>query len=174
LFVDIDGTLTETISGATFKKHPHDVKIIQGADKALKHFADNGAHCVGISNQAGIKSGYKTLASASQEMLYTLSLFPELQEIYFCPDFAGEECWHVTRSEFHEIGTREPQLIGLYRKPHSGMLELAKLFIEDGEREVTGRLMVGDRPEDKDCANEIGIDFLWAEEWRRKYGLEID
>lgn len=42
LFCDIDGTLTETISGATFKQHSRDVKIIPGADKAIAHFVSRG------------------------------------------------------------------------------------------------------------------------------------
>lgn len=99
LFVDIDGTLTETISGHAFKQNPQDVKIIGGADQAIIHFAKLGWHIIGISNQGGIASGHKTLEATFQEFEFTLDLFPDLRDIYFCPDFEGQKLFVVSRRE---------------------------------------------------------------------------
>ncbi|MEH2034024.1 MAG: hypothetical protein V7K67_31200 [Nostoc sp.] len=88
LFCDIDGTLTETISGHTFKQSPTDVKIIVGADKAIAHFADLGWLIVGVSNQGGCDTinrdtgkPLKSFEDAIAEMQFTLKLFPRLKAI---------------------------------------------------------------------------------------------
>jgi D-glycero-D-manno-heptose 1,7-bisphosphate phosphatase len=170
LFVDIDGTLTETISGHAFKQNSEDVKVIKGVQQAIAHFHKNNWLIIGVSNQGGIAKGFKTLEATIREMQVTLSLIPYLSDIYFCPDFEGKECWRVIRFESYEISDREMQLIGQYRKPDAGMLKLAKLFIEDGNREVTDVIMVGDRSEDMECASAMGCKFMWAENWRKQYG----
>jgi D-glycero-D-manno-heptose 1,7-bisphosphate phosphatase len=33
--------------------------------------------------------GHKSIQHRTQEQQYTLQVFPELREIYFCPDFEG-------------------------------------------------------------------------------------
>lgn len=170
LFCDIDGTLTETISGHAFKQHPQDVKVIEGADKSLAYFHNNMWTCIGITNQGGIAKGFKTLEATIQEMQFTMRLLPELISIYFCPDFEGKECWRVLQLDAHETSDRETQLIGQFRKPDAGMLKLVKLFVEDGGHEVTDMIMVGDRSEDLECASAMGCRFLWAENWRKEYG----
>ncbi|MEH2138609.1 polynucleotide kinase [Nostoc sp.] len=177
LFVDIDGTLTETIGGHAFKQSPTDVKIIEGADKAIAHFADLDWLIVGVSNQGGCaainpKTGKprKTIEDTIAEMQFTLELLPQLSAIYFCPDFEGDNCWRVSSLDAYEISDRETQLIGEFRKPDAGMLKLAKLFVEDGSSDVIEMAMVGDRPEDLECASAMGCNFLWAEQWRKQFG----
>lgn len=51
LFCDIDGTLTGTVSGATFKLNPRDVLVLPGVENALAHYATKGYLIVGISNE---------------------------------------------------------------------------------------------------------------------------
>lgn len=175
LFVDIDGTLTETISGHPFKQHPQDVKIIEGADKAVAHFAKLGWHIVGISNQGGCAAinpetgkPRKTIEATIAEMQFTLGLLPQLTAIYFCPDFEGNDCWRVSPLDAYEISDRETQLIGEFRKPNAGMLKLAKLFVEDSE-DVEEMMMIGDRPEDEQAAVNAGINFCPANVWRDRF-----
>lgn len=170
LFCDIDETLTETISGNAFKQHSEDVKVIEGVQKAIAYFHQNNWLIIGVSNQGGIAKGFKILEATIREMKVTLSLIPNLSYIYFCPDFEGQECWQVTNSEAYEISDRETQLIGQFRKPDAGMLKLAKLFVEDGNWEVTDMIMVGDRPEDMEAASAMGCKFYWAEKWRKQFG----
>ncbi len=95
LFVDIDGTLTETISGNPFKQHPQDVKVMEGADKAVAYFHGQGWRIIGISNQGG--AGHKSLEDAIAEMKLTQELLPQLLTIYFCPDFEGVQLDHQSQ-----------------------------------------------------------------------------
>jgi D-glycero-D-manno-heptose 1,7-bisphosphate phosphatase len=53
-----------------------------------------------------------------KEQQYTLELFPELREIYFCPDFEGRKCFRVTRHNVHNHS--QSKWSGQYRKPRSG------------------------------------------------------
>jgi D-glycero-D-manno-heptose 1,7-bisphosphate phosphatase len=173
LMVDIDGTLTETLSGEPFKKHPRDCKIIQGADKAIAHYKKAGWNIFGISNQGGVEAGFKTIESAAEEMNYTLYLFPELSAIYFCPDMKGERLisiWKET-SIATDVSKFTPELIGLYRKPNAGMLNyIMNTMEEEGEGEELQRIWyVGDRPEDSKAAINAGVNFCHASWWREHF-----
>ncbi|RUR77060.1 hypothetical protein PCC6912_40190 [Chlorogloeopsis fritschii PCC 6912] len=169
LFCDIDGTLTQTISGNAFKQDSTDVKVIECADKAIAYFASQGYKIIGISNQGGIEKRFKSLETTIEEMRYTLQILPQLNVIYFCPDFAGTKCYCVTREEekVHNFGAFFPEYQGFFRKPSSGMIDLA-LHVS-GEVSVE-TWMVGDRTEDEGCAINAGINFVWADIWREIYG----
>ena len=162
LFVDIDGTLTETISEYAFKQSPNDVKIIEGADKAVAHFAKLGWHIIGVSNQGGVASGFKTIADTIEEMANTLRLFPGLSRIYFCPDFEGKELYFVSRDDCDRVIL----LIDFIscRKPSPGMIKNVLLG-----KDVTEVWMVGDRPEDEQCAANAGVNFCPADMWRDRF-----
>ncbi|MBH8566755.1 HAD hydrolase-like protein [Nostoc sp. CENA67] len=173
LFVDIDGTLTETISGETFKQNPQDVKVIEGADKAVTHYHNNGWTIIGVSNQGGCssinpKTGkyYKELTDAIAEMQFTMQLIPELLSVYFCPDFEGRECWKILQLSASNVSQELPQFVGTYRKPDPGMIlhNLESCLVEVGEA-----WMVGDRPEDEQCATNAGINFCPANVWRDRF-----
>ncbi|MBW4675910.1 MAG: HAD-IIIA family hydrolase [Desmonostoc geniculatum HA4340-LM1] len=173
LFVDIDGTLTETVSGHTFKQHSQDVKVMEGADKAVAHFHRQGWTVIGISNQGGCSAidpetgkPRKSIEDAIAEMQFTMKLLPEIISIYFCPDFEGCECWRVLQLSASEIGKEKPQFIGTYRKPSPGMIlhNLESIEVEEC-------WMVGDRPEDEQCAVNAGagINFCPANVWRDRF-----
>ncbi|QFS49614.1 hypothetical protein [Nostoc sphaeroides] len=95
---DIDGTLTVTVTGETFKKNPHDVAVLPGVKEGLNHYHNQVPPwiLVGVSNQGGIDKGYKSIEDTVAEMKYTLELLPKLSAIYFCPDLQGINCWRVT------------------------------------------------------------------------------
>lgn len=168
LFVDIDGTLTETISGHPFKQHPRDVSVMDGADKAIAYYGSQGWKIIGISNQGGIEKGFKSIQQTILEMRYTLSLIPQLQEIYFCPDFEGKQCYCINPSEehAHDFGNLFPDYQGTFRKPSPGMIRLAMNFADN---EITEIWMVGDRPEDEACAAAANINFCPADVWRNRF-----
>ncbi len=173
LFCDVDNTLTETISGHTFKQHPQDVKVMEGADKAVSHYHNQGWTVIGISNQAGVSAGHKSMGDAIAEMHFTMKLLPELISIYFCPDFEGRECWRVLQLSASEVGQDEPDFIGTYRKPKPGMiLRNLEGFWKQGTV-IDECWMVGDRPEDEQCAINARINFCPADVWRDACGGKL-
>jgi D-glycero-D-manno-heptose 1,7-bisphosphate phosphatase len=173
LFCDLDGTLRTTLSGETFAKHPRDYKIIPGTEALLNRAIIEKWHIYGISNQGGVAAGRKSLEACVDEMFYALKLFPHLTSILFCPDFQGERCLEISRTnlyhvpELKNISAEFPELVGSYRKPKPGMLEIilkrhgmfANKFFKDK------CLMIGDRKEDEEAAGALGIKFVSAIKW---------
>lgn len=170
LFCDIDGTLTETISGHAFKQHPKDVKVVEGANKAIAYYASLGYKVCGVSNQGGVAKGFKSLEATVEEMQFTLSLFPELEFILFCPDFEGEICVVVKRDSFEEMTNKGQN----FRKPNPGMVNYGLRLLGSGyATDEVEAWMVGDRPEDGECAVNAKIKFLPADVWRNRYGYGV-
>lgn len=175
LFCDIDGTLTETISGATFKQHPNDVKVIEGAREAIAYFQSQGWTIVGISNQGGCSAinpatgkPHKSIEDAVNEMQFTLSLLPQIECILLCPDFEGNQLVYVDEEKHIELSrTFEDS----YRKPGIGMIQYIRLNIAPLGDKVEECIMVGDRPEDQQCAANAGIKFIAADIWRNQYSV---
>lgn len=96
----MDGTLREPLSGQQHFQNPQDQQIIVGADIAIRAYKDDWI-IVGITNQGGVAAGHKSMQQCIKEQQYTLELFPQLREIYFCPDFEGRKCFRVTRHNAH-------------------------------------------------------------------------
>ena len=170
LFLDCDGTIRQPRGGAKFINHPRDQRIIPGADSAIARYYQQGYCCIGITNQGGVASGYKSLEDAIAEQRYTLKLFRELEAIYFCPDYEGLIGWKVTRtgkfkvSNHHRVAELMAHEQYRFRKPGAGMIMLASLEFEGILEES---MMVGDRDEDEAAAAKAGVAFLWADAWRK-------
>jgi D-glycero-D-manno-heptose 1,7-bisphosphate phosphatase len=169
LLVDCDGTIRKPLSRNQFIQYPRDQKIIAGATDAIAHFHNRGYLIIGISNQGGVAMGYKSLEDTIAEQLYTIKLLPQLLNIYFCPDLEGKHCWGVSK----EIDDARPihtawaaRWAGTFRKPQPGMI-YAAILNHHGEGKPEDCLYVGDRTEDFQAAAAAGINFMWAEEWRR-------
>lgn len=163
LIVDMDGTVREPRSDRKFIQRPGDQKLIFGAEGAIAYFASEGWKIIGVTNQAGVAAGKKSLTSCVKEQQQTMILLPEIEEVYFCPDFAGKKCFCVTPTQSRDYSHHE--LSGTFRKPNPGMLLLVMEIHNAGKI-----LFVGDRPEDKQAANSALIKFQQAENWRRTYG----
>lgn len=159
LLIDLDGTLRQPLSGEIHPQHPKDQRIVAGANTAIRAYKESWI-VVGITNQGGVSAGYKTIQACIQEQQYTLQLFPELREIYFCPDFEGKKCFRVTRHNVHNHS--KTKWSGQYRKPQSGMLQLAMVRHKHTPQ---NSLYVGDRPEDEKAAQRAGVTFQWAWDW---------
>lgn len=163
LILDMDGTVRSPRSGNKFIQRPHDQLIISGAEQAIAYFDSEGWKIVGVTNQAGVAAGKKSLQSCIKEQRFTLELLPEIEEIYFCPDFEGRKCFCVTPSEVHDYSKHSES--GKFRKPNPGMLNLIiQLYSPDKV------LMVGDRSDDRDAAKAGGVKFQHADSWRSTYG----
>lgn len=166
LFVDINGTITRSKDGSPFtpENDPTAIELIPGVATALDRHA--GSRIFGISNQGGIGAGKRTFNSVIAEMQHTLTLAPQIHHIFFCPDFAGLELWHVDRigverrDQFHE------PLKGKFRKPDPGMILAAMKSFNSIRGEGLEFLFVGDREEDYQAAIAADIPFQHAEVWR--------
>jgi D-glycero-D-manno-heptose 1,7-bisphosphate phosphatase len=166
IFFDLDGTLRQTKSGKTFIDQPEDQKPIEGTQKALAYYQGKGFVLIGISNQGGVAAGYKSLQSAIEEQRITLELFPELSEIFFCPNYDGESCYQVSRDN-EPLLMKTLDLMNSCRKPGAGMIELAMRGFSD--LDIAQSWMIGDRPEDQQCAEAAGIKFVWASVMHSKF-----
>jgi len=157
-FFDLDGTLRQPKSGKTFINEPDDQKPIAGASEAIAHYSDSFI-CIGITNQGGVAAGHKSIESAIEEQRITLKLFPELSEIFFCPNW-GESCYQISRGNVplsFEAPIGGDSLKVSCRKPGHGML-----LITSQTFGLDNAWMVGDRPEDEKCATAAGINFIAA------------
>lgn len=153
LFLDIDGTVRhgKTELGR-FVNHPADVRVFPEAVTMMRRWRAAGGRIVGVSNQGGIALGLANRDQVAEAMLetdrQTGNLFAIMRICPHHPD-AGAHCW--------------------CRKPQPGMLidsirELSRRPVEHHPSNLA--LMVGDRPEDQQCAQAAGIAFLDAAEWR--------
>lgn len=166
IFFDLDGTLRETASGKTFINEPTDQKAIEGTRKALTYYQEKGFLLIGITNQGGVAAGHKSLESAIEEQRITLELFPELSEIFFCPNW-GESCYRLSRDNEPLLFKAPDPLRLSCRKPGNGMIELAITRFND--LEIAECWMIGDRPEDQECAQGAGVKFVWASVMHAKF-----
>ncbi len=158
LYLDLDGTVRQGKDDALgrFVNGPADVVVFPEATEMMHRWKTGGGRIIGVSNQGGVSLGivsYERVAAAMREtQRQTGKLF---DKICFCihhpdaklPEFA--RCW--------------------CRKPSPGLLiegalDLAAHFGEFYPPYMG--LMVGDRPEDEQCAKLAGLDFQWAADWR--------
>ncbi len=168
LLCDVDGTLTETVSGQPFKAHPQDVKVLLGVEKGLKYYAARRYSIIGISNQGEVAAGYKTIANAVQEMQYTITLLPQLRLILFCPDFEGKILYSVSLQGATEIDTAD---LRSCRIPHPGMIDYVLRHYAGAKAESV--YLVGDRPEDEQAAVAAHVTFCPADIWRDRFSPGI-
>lgn len=168
IFFDLDGTLRETISGKTFINEPQDQRAIEGTQKALAYYQKKGFLLIGITNQGGVAAGHKSLESAIEEQRITLKLFPQLSEIFFCTNYSGESCWQLSDGnvplDFSAPRAGNGTAISC-RKPGHGMLLVAARPLA----ELKDCWMIGDRPEDQQCAEAAGVKFVWATVMHAKF-----
>lgn len=187
LFLDLDGTVREPIVGK-FIDSTINQRIIEGASKAMEFYKNQGWTLLGITNQGGVEAGHKSFDNCIKEQQYTLDMTPQIDSIFFCPDFKGRRCVQVTRKEIFKYSfddeqfwqpVNNPNNVYSFRKPGTGMLRLAieKLtgkhenqfidecwILEDSEC-----WMIGDRPEDEEAASNLGINYLAADVWRSRF-----
>jgi len=156
LALDLDGTVRQGKNGG-FINHPDDVEIIPGVEPIIWRWRRAGYIVAGITNQGGVAHGFMTPELADQGILQTTQLF-------------DENPFHLIKSAYHDAaGKVEPYCHrSLLRKPDMGMLVLIEYelhatfgIVADWDQS----LMVGDRPEDQECAKRAGIDFHWAKDF---------
>lgn len=168
LILDLDGTVRRTISGKAFSENLEDVEIFPEMLKLIPNYRQFGYLILGVTNQGGVAHGYKTMEDLDKEILHTVNLFgkrPNFHMIKACPSMEG--------------GSIAPyNMKSLSRKPYYGMLAVMEHSLAHGQHIIIDwnkSLFVGDREEDKQCAEAAGITFEWADNFRnRMHVFEIE
>lgn len=162
LYLDLVST---TIHGpdemdGRFPNGPADVVVYPEALTMMRRWKQGGGRIIIVSNQGGVALGYVAEGSIVQMMMHAWDLMERLPDkIAWCK---------------HHPNAEHPEMARCWcRKPSPGLLIEAALDVAKRNRgwEIYPpymSLFVGDRDEDKECARLAGIDFMWAEEWRRK------
>jgi D-glycero-D-manno-heptose 1,7-bisphosphate phosphatase len=162
LYLDLDGTVRHGKDElGRFVNGPADVVVFPEAVELMHRWKAGGGRIIGVSNQGGIALGYQSEDDCAKAMIRTHEL---------CRGLFDKIAWcrHHPKSE-------HPEMARCWcRKPAPGLLIEAAL---DVARQNPGELyppymalMVGDRPEDKECAAIAGVDFRWAVAWRAEVG----
>ena len=151
LFCDLDGTLIETISGATFPKGIWDMKFRFDVLDAIKK--QNPEYVLIVSNQGGIESGFVDAQKFQTKLSYIIKAIDE---------YCDCECYAIYCATNNES---DP-----YRKPNTKML---KTLLEDSVGDDVDyikqeSLMIGDASGkegqfsdiDKKTAENFGIDYM--------------
>ena len=151
LFCDLDGTLIETISGATFPKGIWDMKLRFDVLDAIKK--QNPEYVLIVSNQGGIESGFVDAQKFQTKLSYIIKAIDE---------YCDCECYAMYCDTNNES---DP-----YRKPNTKMLEtLLEDYVEDDVDYIKQKsLMIGDASgkegqfsdSDKKTAENFGIDYM--------------
>lgn len=158
LYVDLDGTVRQGKDDALgrFVNGPQDVMVFPAAVEMMRRWKSAGGRVVAVSNQGGIALG---LVSAEQVTAAMIETYKQ------CEGLFDKMMWCI-----HHPQAREPEMARCWcRKPAPGMVIEAAVDLGRHHREYYPPhlgLMVGDRPEDEQCARTAGLDFLWAADWR--------
>jgi len=158
LFLDLDGTVRQGKDDplGRFVNDSGDVVVFPEAVEMMRRWKQAGGRIIGVSNQGGVALGIvsydKVAAAMRQTYIDSECLF---DKIAFC-------CHHP-RAE-------HPEMARCWcRKPSPGLVIEAALEVAHHYGEIYPPymgLMVGDRPEDEECARLAGLDFQWAADWR--------
>lgn len=163
LCLDIDGTVRQGKDDALgrFVNGPEDVFVFPEAVEMMRRWKAGGGRICGISNQGGIALGLVTIDQVTGAMWKTH---------YECDELFDKLSWCSHHPDAEDITLTSCWC----RKPLPGLIIEAAHDLGDffGEHypQYMG-LMVGDRPEDQECARLAGLEFQWAADWRAQAGL---
>jgi D-glycero-D-manno-heptose 1,7-bisphosphate phosphatase len=158
LVLDFDGTIRRSKSGREFIQGPDDVELFPDIENKIWKYRqkDNFLIC-GLTNQGGIALGHKTPLDAKRENERTAALF-EKNPLHLIV-MATHHTDGMLRPYFTRSLLRKPAYGGLALLEHLAYDHLAVAI--DWDRSI----MVGDREEDKQCADAAGIKFIHANEF---------
>lgn len=159
LYCDIDGTIRWGKDElGRFVNTAEDVHVFDEVPGLLWGYKKLGWRIVGISNQGGIALGHMDMATCIEAMAETQRQTRNaFDKIAWCS---------------HHPAAGDPEMaICWCRKPKAGLVIESALTLTDEHR---GEIypphlaaFVGDRPEDALCAENAGLQFVDAIEWRK-------
>jgi D-glycero-D-manno-heptose 1,7-bisphosphate phosphatase len=157
LYLDIDGTVRWGKDElGHFVNTPEDVRVFNEVPGLLREYKKLDYRIVGISNQGGIALGYMSIENCLQTMLETHRQCNQLfDKITWC---------------MHHPDAKNPEMARCWcRKPKAGMIIETALDLSKKHGEIYPPhmgLLVGDMDSDRICAENAGLDFMDAAEWR--------
>lgn len=158
LFLDLDGTVRHGRAElGRFVNTPDDVVIFPEAITRMREWKDTGGRIIGVSNQGGIALEHVSADACQQAMERTQELAGCLFDvIIWCP---------------HHPAAPDPDMRSCFgRKPAPGLLLEGLMEVGNTHPDEfyppNLALMVGDRPEDEQCAARAGVAFVTADQWR--------
>jgi D-glycero-D-manno-heptose 1,7-bisphosphate phosphatase len=158
LYLDLDGTVRQGRDDelGRFVNGPEDVVVFPEAVEMMRRWKAGGGRIVGVSNQGGVALGIVSYAKVAAAMRETYIQAGRLfDKIAFC---------------VHHPNAQDPEMAKCWcRKPSPGLIIESAIEVAHQHNEFYPPymgLMVGDRPEDEECARLAGLDFQWAADWR--------
>ncbi len=146
---DMDGTLISNYMDSPNRDKDYDrVELLPGRRECLRQLHAQG-HKLGIvTNQGGVAFGYVTAKQAVEKIERVISYLGVPMSMHYClSDRRGKEPWNSPQDANR-------------RKPSGEMIREAMLhYGVDNPQKV---IMVGDRQEDCDAADNAGVVFIWA------------
>jgi D-glycero-D-manno-heptose 1,7-bisphosphate phosphatase len=157
LVLDLDGTVRHGFDElGRFVNTAKDVVVFPEAVAKMREWKKQGGRIIGLSNQGGIAMGHVTMQQVAEAMLETQRQCSGLfDKISFCQHYP-----QAKDPEYARCWCRKPAPGGLIE----AAIDLARSANEFYPPHLA--LMVGDREEDRRCAEIISFDFLWAKDWR--------
>jgi D-glycero-D-manno-heptose 1,7-bisphosphate phosphatase len=137
-FLDRDGTINQKPPAGGYVLVPEQLRLLPGADAAIRRLNQAGWRVVVVTNQRGIARGVMSEDDLRQVHERLLELLSDggatVDRIYHCP---------------HEVGTCS------CRKPGTGLLERARE--DDPEIAFERAVMIGDSQIDVDAGRAAGV-----------------
>jgi D-glycero-D-manno-heptose 1,7-bisphosphate phosphatase len=159
LYLDIDGTVRQGKDDALgrFVNGPGDVWVFPEAVARMWAWKAGGGRIIGVSNQGGVALGVVSMRDMAAAMVETQRQCDGLfDRIAFC---------------MHHPNAEHPEMARCWcRKPRPGLAietacDLGRRYADECYPPYMA-LFVGDREEDRLCADALNVDFQWAAEWR--------
>lgn len=162
LYLDIDGTVRWGKDElGRFVNTAKDVRVFDEVPELLQQYKRLGWRIVGISNQGGIALGYMTMKACALAMRETQRQSGNaFDKIAWC---------------LHHPDATDPEMARCWcRKPKTGLIIETALELQRKHGEIYPPhmgLFVGDMDSDRICAENAGLDFMDAKEWRAGWHL---
>ena len=152
-----------------FIQNPDDQELIFQAQVKLLEAFDNKITSIVLTNKGGVEAPYKPLNNLHFEEIKLLQMSDLISGIIY--SISDDEAYSISRYDEYWGNIRPRTLFyneWRFRKPNIGMIKEGIILyqnISNSEIEPSEIIMVGDREEDKECAKNSGINFMWAKDW---------
>lgn len=149
---DMDGTLIENYMDSPNRDKDYDkVELLPGRRERLHKLWQNGNKLGIVTNQGGVAFGYVTHEQAQSKIERVVAMLGVPMSLHYCfSDRRGKVPWNSPQDADR-------------RKPSGAMIleAMQRHEISMGQQVI----MVGDRPEDCDAAENAGVEFEWADDF---------